>query len=278
MAINETVLEMHFHKPLMDLFRSTFGLGGISGVNFYKYSPQRECFIGFDQAYVKTDLSEDDFFDILKHNSMTNNYQLNDIFIGYFLQFKVVKEMQVFKKYTPSEITNRPHYRVTLDTTKNINTNLSQHELLYNLNRNFGAMVYYACPMLFERALLYEVNVDLDLLRLADLNYCPSQYSDNENHFIYFNDVATDPVWCSEPTVGKAITPKEMAELLLKRIRQFDFVESAQKLLKLLTNIQELGLKESADIFIEKSIPNLLDLVHESLTVIRVTIDHGKCR
>jgi len=27
MAITETVLEMHFHRPIMDLIRETFGLG-----------------------------------------------------------------------------------------------------------------------------------------------------------------------------------------------------------------------------------------------------------
>lgn len=26
-GINETVLEMHFHRPLLDLFRTTLGLG-----------------------------------------------------------------------------------------------------------------------------------------------------------------------------------------------------------------------------------------------------------
>jgi hypothetical protein len=31
-------------------------------------------------------------------------------------------------------------------------------------------MVYYACPMLFERAELYITPVDLDKLQLADLD------------------------------------------------------------------------------------------------------------
>ncbi len=39
--INETVLEMHYHRPLMDLFREAFGLGESGKINFYKYSPKR---------------------------------------------------------------------------------------------------------------------------------------------------------------------------------------------------------------------------------------------
>ena len=101
MAINETVLEMHYHKPLMDLFRTTFGVGPSGQINFFKYSPQKECFLGFDQAYVMTDLDVDDFFDMLRRNAMSNDYRMNEIFIGYFLQFKVVKpDAEIDKIYT----------------------------------------------------------------------------------------------------------------------------------------------------------------------------------
>jgi len=239
--ITETVLEMHFHKPLMDLFRSTFGIGG-GGINFYKYSPQRECFVGFDQAYVKTDLSLGAFFQMLRDAATTGNYGLNDTFFGYFLQFKVVKEMRQRKKYTPPSIRNRPHFRVSIDTTKNLATGLSQHELLYNLSRNQGAMVYYACPMLFDRSALYEIDVDLDDLRLADLTSCPSPYADNDNHFIYYNDRQAIPVWCSEPIEGKAILPRDLAGVVIGQLRQLVPNESARNLLDLLTHVDAVGL------------------------------------
>ena len=35
--ITETVLEMHYHRPLMELFRSVFGVGA-GRINFYKYA------------------------------------------------------------------------------------------------------------------------------------------------------------------------------------------------------------------------------------------------
>ncbi len=252
----------------MDLFRNTFGLGG-GGINFYKYSPQRECFVGFDQAYVKTDLSSGELFQMLRDAANTN-YTLSDTFLGYFLQFKVVKEMQQRKKYTPANIRNRPHYRVSIDMTKNLSTGLSQHELLYNLSRNHGAMVYYACPMLFDRSALYEIDVDLDDLRLADLALCPSPYTDNDNHFIYYNDRQAMPVWCSEPVEGKAITPRDFAAVVGGQLRQLGLEESARNLPELLTHVEAVGLSPDSEVFAGMISPNLLPLVADSLTIIRV--------
>ena len=242
--ITETVLEMHYHKPIMDLFRSALGLGTSGKINFYKYSPQKECFVGFDQAYAVSDLSIDGFFSMLKESATSNSYKLPDKFVGYFLQFKVVKVMQTRRKYTPSNIRRIPHYRVKLDTTKNINTGLSQHELLYNLNSNPGAMVYYACPMLFDRSDLYAINVDLNSLKLADLDTCPSPYNDNDNHFIYYNDVDSEPIWCSDPVQGKGISAKTFVENTARMIQEVAPSESAQALLKVLTNIEGVGINQ----------------------------------
>jgi len=268
--ITETILEMHFHKPLMDLFRSTFGLGSTGSINFYKYSPQRECFIGFDQAYAKTELSDEEFFRVLRDSAASSGYRLGDKFIGYFLQFKVVREMKTRRKYTPANIINRPHYRVDLDTTKNINTGISQHELLYNLNQNPGAMVYYACPMVFDRSVLYDIHVDLDNLRLADFDFCPSSYADNDNHFIYYNDTQEDPIWRSDPVDGKAIAPRELVAMARARLERLEPAQSAVELLKILTDLETAGISPQAEAFKEKSTPNILPLVAESLTIIRV--------
>ena len=268
--ITETVLEMHYHRPLMDLFRSTFGLGSTGDINFYKYSPQRECFVGFDQAYVKSQLSQEEFFKMLRDSAATSGYRLKDKFIGYFLQFKVVKELHVRRKYTPTGIVGKPHYRVKLDTTKNINTGLSQHELLHNLSQNAGAMVYYACPMLFDRSAIYDIDVDLDALRLADLTFCPSAYLDNDNHHIYYNDPSAVPVWCSEPVTGKAIFPLELSVLLSATIGQLEAAHSAANLLKLLTGIEAVGLNPSSEGMKGMTVPSILPLVGESLTIIRV--------
>ena len=270
MAISETVLEMHYHAALMNLFRTTFGLGPGGQINFFKYSPQKECFVGFDQAYVMTDLGVDDFFDILQQSAMFNNYNLSEVFIGYFLQFKVVKPMQKSSRYTPPQVVNRPYYRVDLDTQKNAYTGLSQHELLFNLSRTPGAMVYYACPMLFERSELYEVNVDLEKLRLADLQSCPNSYLDNDNHYIFFNNTNDVPIWRSEPVIGKAISPSDFAHSLVAYAKDLSSIKSVKILFDTLTNIEAVGLSENAIFFENKHRRDILELTHEALTIIRI--------
>jgi len=270
--ITETVLEMHFHRPLMDALRNTLGLGSAGTLNFYKYSPQRECFVGFDQAYAKSELSEADFFHQLKTAAKSSGYAIGNHFIGYFLQFKVVKEMAKRSRYTPPSIRNTPHYRVSLGTTKNIKTGLTQHELLRNLNSNPGALVYYACPMLFERSALYAVNVDLDKLRLAELDSCPSDYSDNDNHFIFFENATAQPIWCSEPVEGRATSPQVFFSETLRALAQSDRrQESASKLLKALTDFETAGIKAESATTKGFAHPSLLPFVGELLTVVKIS-------
>lgn len=270
MSITETVLEMHYHRPLMDLFRETYGLGSSGHINFYKYSPQREVFIGFDQAFAMTELSTPEFFDLLSSSAMNSGYKLPARFVGYFLQFKVVSELKKIMKATPPGITNRPHYRASLDTTKNDTTGFSQHELLFNLNRNDGAMVYYACPMVFDKSALYEVSVEFDRLRLADLDTCPGAFTDNSNHYIYFNDQNSEPVWCSDPVPGKAISPRQLVERLSASLKETPPEASAERVRSMLTRVRGLGEIEVRLQSPPEGTRNSLAAIADSLTVIQV--------
>jgi hypothetical protein len=241
MAITETVLEMHYHRPLLQLFRETYGLGSSGQVNFYKYSPQREAFVGFDQAFAMTDFSDDEFFKHMSSMAMNSKLKPGSRFVAYFLQFKVVKELQKRSKATPIQIGSRPHYRVSLDTTKNDTTGFSQHELLFNLsNSDLGAMVYYACPMIFDKEVLYVKEVDWDDLRLPELNTCPSDFTDNSNHYIYFDQKQAPPIWCSEPTEGGSITAAQFAERVVSQLRELSPEESVERTRRLLLGLKEL--------------------------------------
>lgn len=261
MSINETVLEMHFHRSLLELFRDTVGLGN-GNFNFYKYSPQRECFIGFDQAFVQTDLKEDDLFEQLQSDALKNGYKLSNFFVGYFLQYKVVKPMANRSRHTPTVIKSKPHYRVSLDTRKNDKTGLSQHELLYSLSKNIDAMVYYACPMIFDRSELYNLNPNLDDLRLVDLKSCPSIYNDNESHYIYYDNPNSDPIWCSEPIKGEAITPQYLFKKIVKNIEDKNFYANQLKLLDSLIKPTEIaGLNG-----------RILDFSADSLVIMKYTL------
>ena len=270
MAISETVLEMHYHQPLMELIRETYGVGSTGKFNFFKYTPQREVFVGFDQAYAMTEMSDSDFFSQLKASAMEDGYRLKRTFVAYFLQFKVVRELQNHQKKNPPQITSKPYYRAPLDTTKNDNTGFSQHELLYNLNKNKGAMVYYACPMLFDKAALYEVNVNLDLLRLVDFSSCPSEFSDNSKHYIYFNQKQSDPVWCSEPVLGKAVTPKEFAKFVVDRLRDTSAEENVSQVSELLRSIKEHFIKRQDQEDGKEPEENGLELFADSLTIVQL--------
>jgi len=207
---------------------------------------------------------------------MNNSYQLDRMFIGMFLQFKVVKRMTSITKNTPSSIKNRPHYRVSLDTTKNLKTGFSQHELLFALNKNQGAFVYYACPMIFERSSLYEVNVDLNALRLTDISTCPTAYKDNDNHFIFFGDTAGDPVWCSDPIEGNAIDPKEFVRKLVAYAQEVEPRTAALNLLKMLQNTEAIPAIGKMEIFGSEKNPSILPFVSDSLMIISVPISNTK--
>jgi len=270
MSITETVLEMHYHRPLMDLVRDTYGLGPTGRFNFYKYSPQREVFLGFDQAFVMTELTDKQFFDQMKSSAMNNGYKLSSRFIAYFLQFKVVSELQKRPKKTPPQIKSRPYYRASLDTTKNDNTGFSQHELLYNLNKNDGAMVYYACPMIFDKTELYAVNVSLDSLRLADLTTCPSDFTDNSKHYIYFDQKQSEPIWCSEPVEGKALTPKQFADQVVGRLREISPAASVEQLTSLLSKIKEGSSTPEVAQRSGEPINTGLSVFADSLTIVRL--------
>ena len=270
MTITETVLEMHYHKPLIDLLRETYGLGPEGQFNFYKYSPQREVFVGFDQAFARTELTDAQFFEQMKASAMTDGYRLTSRFAAYFLQFKVVTELKRRFKQTPAAIVNRPHYRASLDTTKKDRTGFSQHELLFNLSRNDNAMVYYACPMLFEKSSLYEIQISLDPLRLTDLSTCPSNFTDNSNHYIYFNDKSSDPIWCSEPTQGQALTCKQFAEQVVFQLRAQPPGIGLEHLLALLAKIKSYGADNTTSLESEGNNDSGLALVADSMTIIRV--------
>lgn len=269
MSITETVLEMHYHHPLMELIRDTYGLGLTGSFNFYKYSPQREVFLGFDQAYAMTELSDEDFFKKLSAAAMNDSYQISQRFLAYFLQFKVVSEMKRHLKHTPQLIQSRPHYRVSLDTTKNDRTGFSQHELLYNLERNDGAMVYYACPMIFDKGSLYEVDVNLDLLRLVEMSSCPSSFADNSNHYVYFDQKDSEPIWCSDPVKGSAVSPQDFAKRLVDTLRQASPEASRQEVFNLLNKIKGLAAQSEKTEQTESDSEGLA-LVADSLMIVEL--------
>jgi len=201
LSICEATLEMHFHAAIQSAIRDTIGLGSAGTVNFYKYSTRIEKFIGFDQAYVRSELSPRELKNVIE--DMVSNPNGNGIrkVSGYFLQFKVVERKKIKSGATPPGF-NTPYLRSKLATRRDARGGYSQHQVLRRLAANSGAIVYYACPMIFDREELYIPNVDTDLLRLVELSTGIGEFDDNLNHSICFQDTSGDPYWCSEPQKG----------------------------------------------------------------------------
>lgn len=252
---------MHFHASLMALFRETYGLGPSGSIEFFKYSPQLEKFVGFDQAFVRTEMSEARLFQELRHSAATANYHLDRILIGYFLQFKVVKRMQNRSRSIPNGFST-PYLRAGLDTHRKAANYPSQHELLYSLAANPGAMVYYACPMLFDRVDLYRPEADLDQLVLADLRSAPGPYNDNERHFVCFQSPGSLPMWCSEPVEGKGLSAKLFIDALVEVARSPD--------LSALNRSAVLDFLKQALVVPEERDERLLEHLADSLTIVAV--------
>lgn len=264
MRINETVLEMHYHAKVINLIKKTLTLGPKGDFNFYKYSPQREKFIGFDQAFVMSQAPDDSLFKALKNAAQSSGYNMGPKFVGLFLQYKVVQLMQKKSKKNPPPVTSAPFYRAGLYTSRSAENDKSQHELLYELEKNNpGAFVYYACPMLFDKAKLYE-QADLSELRLPKLSSCPSAYLDNDKHFIFFDSPTSQPVWKSEPVIGEAIGPEEMAVELVNYLRETTPKQSAERVRELLASLR--SLPES----VEDTPETARDILANALTIISV--------
>ena len=262
LTINEATLEMHFHAALMDLFRETFGLGPTGSIEFFKYSPQLEKFIGFDQAYVKTEMSGDELYDELESAASHNGYRLSRSIYGYFLQFKVVRHRVKTSKSKPTGFTT-PYYISELTTQRKRTNDPSQHELLYQLAQNPGAMVYYACPMVFDRSDLYRPKADLDKLALAEVSSCPNAYVDNGRHSVCFQTETGVPNWCSEPVEGVAITAKQFTALLAEKLRSQD---------QRAANAAMLSTFLSSRKFVEElKSEDALGLIGDALTIVTVT-------
>lgn len=258
--ITETTLEMHYHKPLMDAFKACYGVGRTGHFSFYKYSQQKEKFIGFDQAYVRTELDDDKFYDEIREAAAGSATAPK--YVGYFLQFKVVEERRKRRKSIPKEITDSPpFYAVALSTKRDAEGNLSQHELLRNIQASSeNAFVYYACPMLFDKLDLYVDDPDLADLRLVDLRSAVSDFSDNQPHHIFFKDKTSNPVWCSEPTDGTVWTVEQM----LNRMRNADTSsqEQARLLIRVIERAAALESNEKEELKLSEKLALLADCLY----------------
>jgi hypothetical protein len=211
--IHEALLEMHYHHSMVTLFNETFG---VEMFRILKPSQQDERWVGFDQGWVRTSEDTGTFIRML-HDAVQKGPPFEKLYLGYFLQFKVVELFSRSSRYKPDDF-SVPYLRSELSLFPDITTGISQHETLKRLSTIPTALVYYACPMLFNDSDLYR-EADLSGLRLVKVDSSPHGWTTNERHFIVFQQWDDpSPRWHSEPVVTEAVTLNNLVEQGVMRL------------------------------------------------------------
>lgn len=253
--LNESLLEMIYFFPMKAEFEYIIG----KKVNaIYKPSQQKEAWLGFDQAWTNKEISEDEFYDILKNKKKTSK------FLAYIMQFKVVEKQKYYKNIprtfsVPKHYKDRDvYYRSPLKTEPSKKGTTSQHELLFNIKSEYDFIeVYYVCPMLFSQSDLFRSDFKtdedkyrkylLEQLVLVDVLSAPDpstqKWKSSNNHHIMWQD-SNDIYWCSTPKEGKMRTFKNWIESidqkLLSNEELLENLKNKPNLMKLNRNEDEL--------------------------------------
>lgn len=148
-------------------------------------------------------MTTEELYQELRSAIQENRTNVSNLYFGYFLQFKPVEKRIRRTKSTPEHYTT-PYFNTKLSLQPNKTTGLSQHETLLRLNQVFGAIVQYACAMLFDPSDIWQTQ-KLSKLRLVDISTAPSRWATNQQHYIAFQtEDDPSPYWCSDPIEGKS--------------------------------------------------------------------------
>lgn len=234
----ESLLEMHFHRAIIKEYEKRYGK---KVLRLLKPSPQKEVWVGFDQGWTKSTLTEQELFNQLKNAISTKKASVPNLYLGEFLQFKVVQRITRKSKKMPTGFTT-PYFRSELSLKPNKQTGISQHEALCRLSKVKGSSVYYACPMIFDQDQLWD-KPDLKMLRFVDIKTAPKGWITNESHHITFQDPMTSkPMWCSDPVPGRAFSHEELWE----RNNQRNLLTGNQTI-SLIQGVSEIVLPRPSD-------------------------------
>lgn len=237
---------MYFLQATLKELGAMYGKGSL---RLIKPSPQDEKWIGIDQAWVSTSMTDDDFLNHLK--STVSSGKAAPFYFAVFRQYKRVEEISKASKYTPYRDKpaewQRPYYRCDIYTqpgqeNEGIKTSstkkytpqpiYSQHEALIRLSALPDADVHYACPMVFAPIDVWK-EADMNQVRLVPVRPGQPTYAgDGERHHLCFRN-QTDPhpeFHSEEGVVAESIPFSEWKQGLQRSNRRLD----AQRLLTLL--------------------------------------------
>lgn len=211
---SEALLEMYFLQATLKELGSMYGK---SSLRIIKPSPQDEKWVGIDQAWVSTEMTDKEFLEHLK--GTVSKGTTAPFYFAVFRQYKRVEKMTKASDYTPYKggpnEWPRPYYRCDLYTeiglepeglkisgskkAKKGGPNYSQHEALIRLSALSDADVHYACPMIFTPLDVWQPP-DMNQVRLVTVKkHYPTYANDGKKHHLCFrNEKDLKPEFHSE--------------------------------------------------------------------------------
>lgn len=229
----ETKLEMIYHEHFVKAFARVYGENVFQ---FFKPSTNKECWQGYDQAWVKTKMKEDDFFKSIKQYNNQGTQVDEKVYFAFFFQYKVSTKLSRKNKNTtipPNFI--YPFWRFNINLKVNPKTNLSQHQCLYKLSLLEKSIVMYVTPLVNN---INTYNVNVNALHYAKVS--PKRnYNNGEKHTVNFQDYNSRPIWQSEPSEGELMSFEDI-------LRKENHIQmSGKELIQYLTECKEVILKDS---------------------------------
>ena len=187
------------------MFAQTFGARFL---RLFKPSTRAETWVGFDQGWVLApSITNEQLYDRLSQAIKVGDSTVQGFYVGYFLQFKVLREMVRRSRYAPTY--GAPYLRSELSLIPNPSSGLSQHETLLRLSQVQNAFVYYACPRLFDLDQIYDPP-DLDTIEIVDVSQAPGGWLPADRHFLAFQkSLVASSQWLSEPVEAKSFACSE---------------------------------------------------------------------
>ncbi|MGC9395085.1 MAG: hypothetical protein ACP5J4_09535 [Anaerolineae bacterium] len=263
--ITEALLEMHFHRAIVEHFSKVYGANFL---RLLKPSSQKEVWVGFDQGWICTPLTTEQFFAELSQAIQSSAQNVARFYLGYFLQFKTVQKITRKSALMPERYIT-PYFRSELSVKPNPTTRLSQHETLLRLNEIHSTNVCYACAMLFDLDEIY-VAPNVKRLRCVDISSSPRGWATNERHFITFQcEDDPTPFWCSQPMPAVALSFDEWAspesKIGPKKLTAEDVIRFVKDSAQMLNAQNE---REKQLPLLSEATRDSLGLLPESLTIL----------
>ena len=89
--VTEALLEMYYLRAIADLFAQFYG---VPFLRLLKPSARQEAWVGFDQGWVAyAPQSTQQLYAKLGETIKAGARQVEGFYVGYFMQFKVLREM-----------------------------------------------------------------------------------------------------------------------------------------------------------------------------------------